>query len=328
MPALLDAELDANHHRGRGEHHVDRALDVGDRYLGMGDPGLDRYRRQSLTHLIEADGVGGEEVRRLTAAPQNRREHRSEKEGIRAGAELQMQVGHLGHLRAPRVDDDHPAAGRLLDLVDGVARRLEAVRHPRIAAEHDEQIGVLDVLGGMTELRSEEVAVDPEIARLFLRQRIEVLGRTEVIAQRGEPGGAEVIALTAAAVECNRVAAVLGVQRVQPRGDLPERGLPGHRLVGAVRGAPQRRRQPVGMIAVPLQTLRLLAQVACRAPVRPVAADARDRAAVGGDLESAVHVAKDARRLAPRRIAHESLRLLVQKLDYIIHKQESSTPSD
>src|SRR5713101_4570631 len=64
----------------------------------------------------------------------------------------------------------------LLDLVDEIARVAEAVGEPGIAADGHEQVAVFDVLGGMGVLRAEEKAVDPEVARLLLREGTVVVG--------------------------------------------------------------------------------------------------------------------------------------------------------
>jgi hypothetical protein len=85
---------------------------------------------------------------------------------------------------------------------------------------------MLYVLGRVAELRSEHVTVHPEIAGLLLRERIEVLAGAERVAQSSEVGSAEVVALTTASVERERVAAVGGVNRLQAPRDLLERGLP------------------------------------------------------------------------------------------------------
>src|SRR5262249_49117791 len=147
-------------------------------------------------------------------------------------------------------------------LVDGVAGRLEAMRHPRVAAEHDQQVGVLDVLRRVAQLVAEQTAVHPEVAGLLLRQGVEVLGRAERVAERTEVGAAGVVALTAAAVESERLAPVRLPERLQACRDLRQRGLPRHRLVRAVGTPAERRRQTIGVRAVPVETLRLLAEIA------------------------------------------------------------------
>ena len=128
----------------------------------------------------------GEELARLAAALEDDRQHRGQQEGVRAGAKRQVEIGDVRDLRAPRVDHDHAAAGRPSDLVHLVPRPLEAVRHPGIAPEHHEQVGVLDVLRRVAELVAEEPPVHPEVAGLLLRERVEVLVRAERARERQE----------------------------------------------------------------------------------------------------------------------------------------------
>jgi hypothetical protein len=62
------------------------------------------------------------------------------------------------------------------------------------------------------------------------------------------------------------------------------------------------------VIAIPVQALRLLAEVAVRALVRTVAAHTHDGAALGRDLETAVHLTENARRPLPPVVRHIALR--------------------
>jgi hypothetical protein len=165
---------------------------------------------------------------------------------------------------------------------------------------------VLDVLRRVAALVTEEPPVDPEVAGFFLRERGEVLRRAEQVVERQKIGAAEVVALTAAAPECERLAAVFGVDRVQASGDLGESRVPRDRLVRAVGAAAKRRRQTIGVVTVPLQTLRLLAEVPLRPLVRAIAAHARDLSPLRLHLEAAVHVAEDAKGLVPGRLGHGS----------------------
>ena len=102
----------------------------------------------------------------------------------------------------------------------GVAK---AVRHPRVGAEEDHQVGVFDALGGMTDLRAEQVAVEPEIAGLLLGERTVEAGAAERADEADAVGPAEVIALAAAAVEGEAFAAVELADLTEPRGDLASR---------------------------------------------------------------------------------------------------------
>lgn len=50
-----------------------------------------------------------------------------------------------------------------------VARIVEAVDNPRICADDKQEIAMMDVLGGVTGLAAEHVAVDPDVAGFLLR---------------------------------------------------------------------------------------------------------------------------------------------------------------
>src|SRR4029453_17668617 len=104
--------------------------------------------------------------------------------------------------------------------------------------------------------------------------------------------------LPAAAIDRERVTAVLGADRVQAGGDLGERRLPRDCLVRAVEAAAKRRRQAVGVVTVPLQALRLLAEVSLRARVRAIAAHPGYLAPLRCDLEAAVHINRGCRTFA------------------------------
>src|SRR6185436_18481133 len=113
-------------------------------------------------------------------------------------------------------------------------RPLKAIRQPRVAPEHHEELGVLDVLRRVAELITVEPPVHPEVTGLPLRERVEALVRAERVAERQEARAAEVVALPAATVEREGLTAVLGADRVQAGGDLGERRLPRDRFVRTV----------------------------------------------------------------------------------------------
>src|SRR5205085_9748105 len=114
--------------------------------------------------------------------------------------------------------------------------------------------------------------------------------RAEPVAESQEARTAEMVALPSAAVDRECLTAVLGADCVQAGGNLGERRVPRNRLVRAVGAAAERRRQAIRVVAVPLQTLRLLTEVSLRPFVGTVAAQARDPATLRRDLEAAVHV--------------------------------------
>src|SRR6185437_12686866 len=96
----------------------------------------------------------------------------------------------------------------LSDPVQMVARVREAVGDPGIGADHEQQVAMMHVLGGVTGLAAEQMAVDPEVAGLLLRQRVEYVARPQRAQESGRIGAARVIALAPAAIERDRLAAM------------------------------------------------------------------------------------------------------------------------
>ena len=231
-----------------------------------------------------------------------------EQVGVGARPQRQVQVRDLRRLRPARVDHDHLARRVVLDLVERVAGVGEPVREPRVAAQHDEQVALLDAFCRVARLGAEHLAVDPEVARLLLRERVDEPRRVHPPQQGRAVGATGVVALPAPArVEHRAGPAGRGVgvaDRGELRRDLGQRRLPTDRLVPAAGEAPQRRGEPVVVVAVPGQALCLLAQVARGARVLLVAADPGDRPAVELHLQPAVEVAEAAGGLVPLG-AHE-----------------------
>ena len=116
-----------------------------------------------------------------------------------------MDVGHLRGVGDHRVDDDHRAAGILGDLVEHDAGAREALRHPRVLADEHRHLGVFELAAGVTAV---EVGVDPRLTGLLLRERVGAVVRTEHLEERAAVSAAEMVALPAAAVVEDLVAAV------------------------------------------------------------------------------------------------------------------------
>ena len=106
------------------------------------------------------------------------------------------------------------------------------------------------------------------------------------------------IALAAATVIEDRLAAVRVAHRTQLLGNFGDRGIPVDRLVAAVVATAHGRGQSVGPVLVVIQPRGLVAQVAPRGGVILVAAGTCDLFAVFGqlDLHAAIQRAQDARR--------------------------------
>ncbi len=79
------------------------------------------------------------------------------------------------------------------------------------------------------------MGVDPVLAGLLLRQRIGTVVRTERLEECATVGTAEVVALSAASVVEDLVAAVGVGDRPEPGSDLGNRGVPVDFFEGAVR---------------------------------------------------------------------------------------------
>ncbi|MBB4661263.1 hypothetical protein BDZ31_000836 [Conexibacter arvalis] len=223
-------------------------------------------------------------------------EQRGEAPGVGARADLEVVVGQSGGLRRDRVDHDQRALRIGGDLLQDDAGARERLRLPRVLAEEERDLGMLEVAARVAAV---EVGVDEALAHLLLRQRARAVSRPERRHHRAGVGAAEVVALPAAAVVEDRLAAVLVADGRQPRRDLGDRRLPVDLLEAAVGPAPQRARQPVAAVLVVVEPQRLVAGVTLRGGVGAVAADAREAAAVELHLDPAVALAEDARALPP-----------------------------
>ena len=78
-----------------------------------------------------------------------------------------MQIGALRGLGTARIDHDHPAVRILADVVEMIARIGKAVGDPRIGADHEQQVAVMDVLGGMAGLAAEDARPFTEKSPVF-----------------------------------------------------------------------------------------------------------------------------------------------------------------
>ena len=110
------------------------------------------------------------------------------------------------------------------------------------------------------------------------------------------------VALAAASVVEDRLAAVLVANRPQALGDLGDRRVPVDLLERAVRAPAQRRRQAVAGVLVVVEALGLLTGIAVRARACLVAPDRRQVPVLDLHLDAAVEAAEDARRLEPGRL--------------------------
>ena len=244
--------------------------------------------------LGEAVGVRGEPVARHQALLHDHADQRREQEGVAAGLHLQVDVGDLGGLAAARVDHDQRALRIARDLLQGDARTRDAVREPRVLAQEKCHFAVLEVAAREA---AEHAVLDPELARLLLRERARQVARAEHGARGASVRARQVIPLSAAAVIEDRLTAVRVAHAGEARGHLAYRGVPVDLLERAVGAAPQRLRQPLRTVLVEVEARGLLARVALRDRVRVVAAHPDEAAPVGTaelHLDPAIALAQDA----------------------------------
>src|SRR5215510_6278384 len=211
-----------------------------------------------------------------------------------------MEVGELGGLRTPWIDDDERSPGVLGDVAQRDPRVRKAVRLPRILADEHGDFTMLEVAA---DGRAEHQPVDPRLAGLLLRDR----ARPELCAERAQRRGAvetpEVIALSAAAVVEDRLAAVRVAHGREPSGDFGHRGVPVDLLERTVCAAPQRMEHALAAaVLIVVEAEGFLTGVALRARMRLVAPDLLETATVLAaelDQDAAVALAEDARRRFP-----------------------------
>ena len=160
------------------------------------------------------------------------------------GPHLQVEAaagdGEFRRLAAPRIDDDDRPRRVVGDLLQRGARPREAVALPRVLADEQRHLAVLEVGAHAT---AEHLAVDPELAGLLLRQRVGAVAAAERTQGGAAVAATEMVALPAAAVIEDRLAAVGVAHRREALGDLADRGVPVDLLERAVGAATQRREQ-------------------------------------------------------------------------------------
>jgi hypothetical protein len=194
----------------------------------LGDPrdrGVARHRDrpEARQHLLRSAGVLADPGVVHEIFLHQHPHHRRHQPRVGAGLHLQVDVGELRGLGAARVDHDQGARGVLGDLAERVAGPRQPVGVPRILAEEERDLGVLEV---GARAGAEHEAVHPEVPGLLLGQGARAIAGSE----RREGGAgvraAEVIPLPAAAVIEDRLAAVGVTDLREARGDLADRRVP------------------------------------------------------------------------------------------------------
>ena len=155
------------------------------------------------------------------------------------------------------------------------------------------------IFGGVAGLAAEHVPVDPEVAGLLLRQRVEDIARTERAQERIGIGAAGVVALAATAIECHALAAVAINEAAHPLGDLCNRHVPLDGVKTSVGTATQWRGEPILVVRIVRNARGLVAEVALGFRAGPVTADLFDMPVINQDLDAAIDVTEIAGRLMP-----------------------------
>ena len=301
VPVHLDAEvLERGDARRRG--HPPRRpanevlVDTGDRAV-LGDV----ERGEAGVDLVTPVGVLGEPGVGVQALLDDDRDHRGEQPRVPPRRDTEVEVGQLGRLGDPRVDHDHRAAGVVGDRLQRRAGVGHAVALVRVLADDEGDLALVELTAHRV---AEHRPVDQHLAALLLGDRAGAEPAAEPLVQRRPVRTAQVVALAAAAVIEDLVAAVGVTHRRQPRGHLAHGGVPVDLLERAVGPAAQRVEHPLATaVLVVVEAQRLLARVALRGRVVLVATDPLERVPVGAEahLDAAVALAQDARRLVPDR---------------------------
>ena len=216
-----------------------------------------------------------------------------------ARAQLQVHVGHLGGLTAPRVDDHHLALRVLLNLLEGDAGPRHPVRVPGVLADKDGQLGVVKVA---VHPSAQHAPLHPKLAGLLLGQRVRAVLDPQRLQGGVAVGPSEVVSLATASVVEDFLAAMLLLDGLEAGSDLFDGGVPGDGFVTPVGATAHGGVEAVARVLVAVEALGLLAQVALGRGVRLVAANLHELTAVVTaelHLEPTVKTAQDAGRLLP-----------------------------
>ena len=162
--------------------------------------------------------------------------HRREQEGIGARPDEDVLIGDIGGLGATRIHDHETATAlpqplqSTLDVRSGHDR---AVGHERVAADHEEEVGAVDI-GHRQEQRRAEEQVRQQVLRLLVDARggIAIAGAEGRQELRDIDDRCPAVGDRVAEVEADGVAAMALADVEQSIGDEVERLLPGDLLPG------------------------------------------------------------------------------------------------
>ena len=118
----------------------ERLVDTTDRA-----PLRDRDRGERGRHVVEPVGVIGQPRPIGQPLLEHDGGHRADEPRVPAGLHLEVDVGERGGLGAPGVDHDQCPVGVAGDLLQRRPGMRDAVRHPRVLADEQRHLGVLEV---------------------------------------------------------------------------------------------------------------------------------------------------------------------------------------
>ena len=220
------------------------------------------------------------------------------------GRTCRWMSARSARLGAARVDHDERPLRVVGDGLEDRAGAREAVRLPRVLADEHRHLGVLVVAGRVAPRTTEQLAVDPELTRLLLGERVRAVDAAR--ARRGSlrrtrrRGGSPVPHRRSRRSTSRRAPRLIATGTCR---DLRDRRVPVDLLEGPVLTATERRGQPAVLVLVVVEAQRLLARVALRSGMRLVAADPLEATPVEPHLDPAVDAAQDAGGLVPL-VAH------------------------
>jgi hypothetical protein len=128
-----------------------------------------RHLAKRVTDSVGAVDMVGQKLFVAKVFLHQHRGHRRETPGVRPRPHPKVNVCHLGRVREHRIDDDHRAGRIFGNLVENRSGSGEALRHPRVLADEDGDLGVLELAARVAAV---QVRVNPRFSGFLLRQRI------------------------------------------------------------------------------------------------------------------------------------------------------------
>ena len=229
---------------------------------------------------------------------EDRASHRGNEEGVGARANAHMLIGRLSRPRANGIDDDEPATACL--------ERPQARRHVRgrperairdewVGAEHEHEVGAVDVGDGDRQSGAEHEAGGHLGRHLIDGARGEDIARAEGSDEGGcvERGGG-IVDVRIAEEESDCAIAVGLADRTKEAIDLGPSLVPGGPVMLAIGASDERKSKSCGVVVKLPERDALGAHVAAGEDIRFIASDLRHLITVEGDLQAAGRLAQRA----------------------------------